>query len=54
MKYSGYCIAFDNDGMYNMLVRRSDGAIFYSNEDLDSVIAEADWRGIDNDDLVIY
>lgn len=54
MKLSGYYIAFDNDGMYNILVRRSDGAILYSNEDLDNVIAEANWRGIGNDDLVIY
>lgn len=54
MKLSGYYITFDNDGMYNILVRRSDGAILYSNEDLDSVVAEAEWRGVKSDNLVIY
>lgn len=43
MKLSEYHIDFVSDGMYNMLVRRSDGAILYSNENLNSVVAEADW-----------
>lgn len=51
---SMYYIDFVNDGMYNILVRRSDDAILYSNEDLDNVIAEAKKRGIKKEDLVIY
>lgn len=51
---SMYYIDFVNDSMYNILVRRSDDAILYSNEDLDNVIAEAKKRGIKKEDLVIY
>lgn len=51
---SMYYIDYVNDSMYNILVRRRDDAILYSNEDLDNVIAEAKKRGIKKEDLVIY
>lgn len=54
MKQFGYYITFDNDGMYNVLVRRSDEAILYSNDNLDNVILEAKRRNINDEDLVIY
>ena len=54
MRTSKYFIDFVDDGMYNILVRRSDDAILYSNEDLDNVIAEAKKRGIKEEELEIY
>lgn len=54
MKLSEYYIDFVRDGMYNILVRRSDEAILYSNEDLDSVVVEAKRRNIKDEDLIIY
>lgn len=54
MKLSEYYIDFVGDGVYNILVRRSDEAILYSNEYLDNVIAEAKGRNIKDEDLVIY
>lgn len=54
MRTSKYFIDFVEDGVYNILVRRSDEAILYSNADLDNVIAEAKKRGIKEEDLVIY
>lgn len=54
MRTSKYYIDYVDDGKYNILVRRSDEAILYSNSDLDSVIAEAEKRGIKKEELVIY
>lgn len=54
MRTSKYYIDYVDDGKYNILVRRSDEAILYSNADLDNVITEAKNRGIKKDDLVIY
>lgn len=54
MNTTKYYIDYIKDGKYFILVRRSDDAILYSNEDLDNVIAEAKKRGIKKEDLVIY
>lgn len=47
-----YYIDYDTNGKYCKLVRKSDEAILYANEDLDVVIAEAKSRNII--DLVIF
>ncbi len=49
-----YYIDYVNDGMYFILVRRSDEAILFSNECLDNVIAETKSRGIRGNECVIY
>ena len=49
-----YYIDYVKDGMYFILVRRSDEAILFSNEWLDNVIAEAKSRGIRGSECVIY
>ena len=49
-----YYINYVKDNMYFILVRRSDGAILFSNEILDNVIAEAKSRNIKGNEYVIY
>lgn len=54
MNNSKYYIDFVSDGMYNVLVRRSDEAILDSSEDLDELISIAKKRGIKDNDITIY
>lgn len=54
MENSKYYIDFVDDGMYNVLVRRSDGACLYSNDDLENVVSEARKMGVGKEELVIY
>lgn len=54
MDTTKYYIDYVKDGMYFILVRRSDEAILFANDTLDNVIAEAKSRGIRGNDCVIY
>lgn len=54
MNTTKYYIDYVKDGMYFILVRRSDEAILFANDILENVIAEAKSRGIRGNDCVIY